>query len=244
MTLARILHVEDNPEWIGVVQRALPDYQLDSAGTYGDALALIRSNPPYDLALVDLSLERDDDGLGGEILDLLKLEYPSTHRVVVTGRPPIGSVRANIYDRYGADEILIKGQLNLPDLRRVISKCLTESLDELPQAVGVRKAMLTQRYRDWRDHVEATVQERLVMAQEYARNAGKLHGQAIRRAQDQVEKWIALRDQVKIICSHLEETFSGIQVMNDCVVAIGELDRAETKVAEDIRALANETSAS
>jgi predicted nucleotide-binding protein len=122
--MARIIHVEDEDEWIQQIRRALADHHVDSARNYPEALALISGGAVYDLALVDLNLEEDDDRLGGEVLDLLKADYPATRRIVVTGRPPAGGMRANILRRYGADEIIIKGTTTLPDLRRVVAAAL------------------------------------------------------------------------------------------------------------------------
>ena len=90
--MARIIRVEDEPDWIEFTRGALADHRVDSASNYAQALELIQGNAPYDIALVDLSLGRDDDRLGGEILDLLKTEYPSTRRIVITGRPPVGGL--------------------------------------------------------------------------------------------------------------------------------------------------------
>lgn len=134
--MARILHVENEPDWIEIVRRALADHDVDSADSYEKALILIRDSPPYDLALVDLNLERENDGLGGEILDLLQVEHPATRRIVATARPPSGSVTRNIFDRYGADEVLIKGQLGLPDLRRAVSASLSKATDHQPDQGG------------------------------------------------------------------------------------------------------------
>src|ERR1700744_1734085 len=55
--LERILHVEDEPDWLKFMRDALADYHVDSAQTFKAALDLIRGNVPYDLALVDLNLE-------------------------------------------------------------------------------------------------------------------------------------------------------------------------------------------
>lgn len=122
--MARILHVEDDDEWINYVQRALADHRVDSAKSYEAALSLISGNVPYDVALVDLNLQENADRLGGEVLDLLMADYPATRRIVVTGRPPTGGMRTNILRRYAADEIILKGDTTLPDLRKAIAEAL------------------------------------------------------------------------------------------------------------------------
>lgn len=122
--MARIIHVEDDSEWIKFARKALADHTVDSANTYIEALLLIRDNPPYDLALVDLNLERNVDRLGGEILDVLKADYPTTRRIVVTGQPPAGGLRDNLFERYGLDDVIIKGEATLPGIRRIVAGAL------------------------------------------------------------------------------------------------------------------------
>ncbi len=84
-----------------------------------------------------------------EILDLLLTRYSSTRRVVVTGRPPWGSLRRNIFERYEVEEIIIKGQLALPDLRRVVEGALDQKMWRAPQDVKLKRSGLRQRLRDW-----------------------------------------------------------------------------------------------
>lgn len=130
--MARIIHIEDEDEWIQHMRRALADHQVDSARTYEEALSLISGNAPYDLALVDLHLGESNDLLGGEVLDLLKADYPATPRIVITGSPPPGGMGANILRRYMAVELIIKGTTTLPDLRRAVAEALAH--DPVPAA--------------------------------------------------------------------------------------------------------------
>jgi CheY-like chemotaxis protein len=240
--MARILHVEDEPEWIEITKRALADHRVDSASNYREALDLICGKAPYDLALVDLNLECDDDGLGGEILDILRLDYPATLRIVVTARPPSGSVRANIFERYGAEEILIKGKLALPDLRRAVAEALSSEHVDLPQTVRIRKSELVQRYMDWRDRLEQQVQTSIFKAEEYVENVRRIHGQAMAEAQAKLAGWRALKERLKTECAQLEATFNGIHSMEEALSAMGKLEQAESRFADEIRAESNRLS--
>jgi CheY-like chemotaxis protein len=124
--LARILHVDDDEEWRKLIKSRLGDHHVDSAETLQDAISLLQAGPPYDVALVDLNLATDSDRQGGDLLDLMRIRYPSTFRVLVTGRPPAGSVRRNVFERYGVEEIIIKSNLDMPDLRRVVEEAIDQ----------------------------------------------------------------------------------------------------------------------
>lgn len=246
--MARILHVENEPEWLNIVRRVLVDHEVASADTYQEALMLIRDNPPYDLALVDLNLERDNDGLGGQLLDMLKIEHPNTRRIVVTARPPSGGVRANIFERFGADEILIKGQLGLPDLRLAVSSSLGKikkvEADELPsQELTQGKATLKQRYRDWSEHVGRVIQERTTRAAEYVSNAEKLHRHALHRARTVLGGWHDLQTRFDAECARLESLFAKIETVTQLRSASEELEHAETRFANEIRIASSGTGA-
>lgn len=241
--MARILHVENEQAWIEIARSALADHQVDSADTYEKALILIRDSPPYDLALVDLNLVRDNDGLGGEILDLLRLDHPKTRRIVVTARPPSGGLRANIFERYGADEILIKGQYGLPDLRRAVSGSLSR-IDEVPAdpetgEFASRKTELRQRYRDWSEHVERIIGERTAKAADDLTNAERLHGHFMTRAKAGLERWHELQKRFATECARLEKLLAEVATTAELRSASETLGHAESRFAREIEQESN-----
>ncbi len=123
---ARILFVDDEQEWLGLIKHALPDYYVDTASTYSEALRLLGTGEPYAAALIDLNLIGSGDQLGGGILTILRDDYPSTRRIVVTGLPPT-SVRS-LFERYDLDDIVLKGSsFSLADVREVVSHALARS---------------------------------------------------------------------------------------------------------------------
>jgi CheY-like chemotaxis protein len=124
--LARILHVDDDESWRQLIKSRLGDHQVDSAESLQEAISLLQASKPYDVALIDLNLATDSDRQGGDLLDLMRIRYPTTRRILVTGSPPAGSVRKNVYERYDVDEIIIKSQLDMPDLRRVVEEAIAQ----------------------------------------------------------------------------------------------------------------------
>jgi CheY-like chemotaxis protein/tRNA A-37 threonylcarbamoyl transferase component Bud32 len=140
--LARILHVDDDESWRQLIKRRLGDHYIDSAGSLQEAIGLLQTESPYDVALVDLNLAGDSDREGGDLLDLMQIRYPFTRRILVTGRPPGGPMRKNLFDRYDVVDILIKGDMDITDLRRVVEEAIaqdaggpSQSLDRLSGTV-------------------------------------------------------------------------------------------------------------
>lgn len=123
----RILVVEDDRDWGNLVSRALPTYHVHVVTSFREAREALRTNAPYDVAIVDFNLldsvQGLDDRLGLDILKLLRTEYPATVRIGMAGSLP-GSVRS-MFDQFGLSDILIKGQgLRLSDFRDVVRQAL------------------------------------------------------------------------------------------------------------------------
>ena len=124
--MARILHVDDDESWRQLIKRRLGDHHIDSAESLQEAIGLLQTESPYDVALVDLNLVTDSDHEGGELLDLMRIRYPFTRRILVTGSPPGGPMRKNIFDRYDVVDILIKRDMDTSDLRRVVEEAIAQ----------------------------------------------------------------------------------------------------------------------
>jgi CheY-like chemotaxis protein len=148
--LARILHVDDDEFWRKLIRSRLGDHDVDSAESLPKAIDLLRSETSYDVALIDLNLAGDNDLQGGDLLDVLRIHYPHTRRILVTGSPPAGSVRRNIFERYDVDEIVIKRDMSLPDLRRVVEEAVARREGEPSESLRRSQSRLQQRFRDWR----------------------------------------------------------------------------------------------
>jgi response regulator RpfG family c-di-GMP phosphodiesterase len=233
-SMARILHVDDEPSWIDLVRKALADHHVDSARSYEDALRLLISQAPYDLALVDFNLIDEGDRMGGEILALLKRRYPSTHRVVVTGTPPGGSVSAN-FDRYAVEAIIIKGKLSLPDLRTVVEDALDRRDDDVEQDVRLQVSELRQRLREMQRNDGSLIGDRVRDAEEYVGNARHLHERSARRAQDRLKEMQALAAFFSSECARMAPLLDSVRSRHEATSAAEELDRLETRIAEQLR---------
>jgi hypothetical protein len=159
---------------------------------------------------VDLHLGESGDRLGGEILDMLMMDYPGTRRIVVTGHPPEGGLRVNIFERYGVDEIIIKGRTTLPDLRRIVTEALRA--DSPASATGgaeIGKSELLVRYRDLRGHLEGIILTRMREARDGVHRQGRSQkGEAGHPAQATENRLLQLRDDFVRHCSEFERVLS------------------------------------
>lgn len=61
-------------------------------------------------------------------MDLMRVRYPHTRRILVTGNPPAGSVRTNLFERYGLDEIIVKSNLDLSSLGTAVEAAIAQGL--------------------------------------------------------------------------------------------------------------------
>jgi CheY-like chemotaxis protein len=150
----RILLVDDEPEYGELIGQALPEYHLDFAKSYDEALDLLKAGLPYDVALVDLNLVRRKlkDQLGKKILAYLLANFPSTRRIALTGASP-GSV-SEIINKYKLDDLLFKRYLDLEDVGVVVEAALARA------SGTVRPALRAEGSKLW-DLLHAFKQKRL-----------------------------------------------------------------------------------
>jgi CheY-like chemotaxis protein len=233
IAMARILHVENEEFWRNLVEGQLQDHHVDSVESLNSAIGLLDTEPAYGVALVDLNLKTDDDGQGGELLDLLRLRYPSTKRIVITGSPPAGSVRKKIFDRYDVEELIIKRNLDIPDLRRTVEEALVSGPGELSQSLRLNRSALRQRFRDWqRIHTNHLREEKRV-AQEHLYDAGKVSGPTRLRAQTAADEAKVREVQFRELSRRLRKIVAEINNEDDLNTALEALEEAEEQFGDD-----------
>lgn len=127
--MKRVLLVDDSREWLDLMDRALPEFIVEKADSFGTAKWLIQTGEAYDLAIVDLNLVEDvnnfggqADGLGDVILDLLHAGFPATRRIALTGMSAESIKR--IFERHDLDDVLIKGHMTMAGLREAVKRAL------------------------------------------------------------------------------------------------------------------------
>jgi CheY-like chemotaxis protein len=226
--LARILHVDDDEPWREIIKRRLGDHHVDSAASLQQAIDLLRTESPYDVALVDLNLETDSDGQGGELLDLMRIRYPATRRILVTATPPAGSVRKNLIEPYDVYEVLIKRDLDLLDLRRVVE----EAIAEPSQSLRVKRSALRQRYQDWQEAQAGRLKNEIRIADQQVHDAARASGPSRQRAQKAMEALKQEEAEFKLTCARLTRLLEDIDDEDRFNAALDALNAAEDSFAE------------
>jgi CheY-like chemotaxis protein len=226
---ARILLVENNPEWLDLIRQALPEYRVDAAQSYDEAVRRIGEGLPYDAAIVDLNLidspaRMAQDRLGGEILLLLRQKHPLTRRLAITGLPP--SAVREIFDRYDVDDLLIKANMTFSDLREVVEVSLARTAADTPAEVRARRLELWEDFRRWREDRTARFDEQARGLQYRLLDSGRLADRGAGKEQAKVRQQLAAltsqRAAFDRACGEVKAVLAGIS-------NAGEVDLAARK---------------
>lgn len=233
--MARILYVDDDKFWRDFVVRRLQDHHVDAVGSLAAGIKVLDSEAEYAVALVDLNLETDRDLQGGELLDLLSSQHPKTKRIVVTGSPPAGSIRKKVFERYDVQELIIKKDLELPDLRRAVEEAIMTGNDDLPQSLRLNRSAVRQRFRDWQliqsDRLRTARRE----AEVHLEDAAKVSAQSRQRAQTVVDQAREREERFRALCGELRETLADISTEQELSLAVEALDNVEERFEDDLR---------
>lgn len=237
--MTRILLVDDESVWRTMIDEGLPEYQVDQAANFVEARALVRGEALYDAAIVDLNLvdgQRRSAGdasagdlLGGEILRELCRVHPWTRRIALTGEPPT-AVRRQVFDRYDVDDLLIKSNFKVADLREVVRAAVARSLDDIPLEVAEQKLELWEDFRSWQESTGQRLGQQLRSLENDLRGGGRLRAEdaEARAALTALKARLAVlkrrRDAFRKQCSKVEATLAAIASTADVSVTSGEVD--------------------
>lgn len=219
--MARILYRQENGDGHST-RRALGGHLVDSLAPGDDASELLSKGPPYDLALVSISLSSDQDREAGELLDLLVARYPDTRRVALTGWPPRAHQTAGIFDRYLVDEIIVQADLDARQLRRAVENTLLIDQGRLPSAAKIERSRLRQEVRDSKRVLGAELRDQIVGMEEYLRATFRVHGQG-RRVEQDIE-----RARARLL--EFESAFDRIGATVDRVSSLEATDRVRAEL--------------
>jgi DNA-binding NarL/FixJ family response regulator len=107
--MERMMIVEDHSAFAQALELVLgPDARISLARTLEEGRALLRTDEPFDVAVLDLSLP---DGVGTELIPEIRDRNPRTSVVVLSAREDIGEVASEA----GADAAIPK-ETPLPEI--------------------------------------------------------------------------------------------------------------------------------
>jgi hypothetical protein len=144
-------------------------------------------------------------------------------------------LRANIFERYGVEEVIIKGHTTLPDLRRIVTEVLhADSSVNATQEFKVRKSELSQRYRDWHGQLEGIIRTRIREAQNDTRGPGRAHGEAGDHTNRDENRLLLLREEFVRQTADFETVLSGAADVPEIIAAGDQMDRMMMRFATRI----------
>jgi CheY-like chemotaxis protein len=161
--LARVLLVDNDPEWLDLIKGSLPDFEVKTARTYDEALQALQAEDFYDVAIIDLNLidspdRRTRDGLGGRLLKTLRRDYPETRRIALTGDPPGSAMQ--VVSLYAVDDLLLKGTMPLSVVPEVVHAVLSRTT-ALPLGIRARRSERQEDFKIWQRAQDAGFERRL-----------------------------------------------------------------------------------
>ena len=225
--MIRVLAVDDDAEWRGLIIQAFPDYRVDTAGSYREALDLLRDGTPYDAAVVDLNLVKDDQ-LGAKFLGHLRDNYPAMPRIALTGTPP-GAVGGLIAE-YGLAELLLKQTMKLSELRKPVEKAFETS--DLPFELRDERGDRWDDFSRWRDPIRRHIDHRAGKLEAERRHAARDSGPR-REAADALAALKASEADFESDCSGVATMLARIRDRADLDAAAREFATLEDKY-EDV----------
>jgi CheY-like chemotaxis protein len=227
----RILLVENGEDWTDLIPRVLPEYQVDVARTFEEALSRLDDGQPYDVSIVDLNL-LDSPGslpdlLGGRVLEHLREYHPGTRRIALTGLPP-GAVRRAVFDKYDVDDLLLKENLAPADIRDVVQVAVARTSPGMPSDVKARLSELWAAFRNWRDSMERWHDQQIGILKERIRVSGVL-GEANQDARKALADLELQQASLAKECAAAEALLTDVVSIEDVARAAVQIDRLKQR---------------
>jgi CheY-like chemotaxis protein len=225
--MTSILLIDDEREWLELIRRALPEYDVDQAESYDDALALLGGGAMYDVAIVDLNLLGiGSDGLGGALLEIMRDRYPSIRRIALTGRR-LTSVRT-VFDRFDVDDLLLKDKtINLAVVREVVEVALGRTNNDVPRELRAMKSEMLTSVRSWKEDILLGLDQRSRTLRNDVSDAAR-EGKRAEDSAKELEALEAMSRNLETECSQLTKFVSGIRTDEEVMSAAQEFERLKS----------------
>lgn len=120
---ASVLIVDDRPNWRQALSSVLEeDYLVKAVATYSEAVeALLSQDPPFDVAVIDIRLEDEDETnvQGLELIGYIREVGISTSPIVLTGYPSPQTTKTALRD-LGVHGYLDKSSFDISEFREAV----------------------------------------------------------------------------------------------------------------------------
>lgn len=236
----RILVVDDDENWRGLIGRLFSEHLVERAATFDEAAKHVEPGGlTYDVAIVDLNLITPEDNvrgdmLGGEILLRLRRNYPSTLRIALTGSPPKGALIKNLVRKYQVYDFFMKGHMDLSDLRDLVLESPAAQaavLDAAPAAPEVEQAKAGQldKLRRWAQPRRSRLRQAIEDLQNKLRFAGRASTDTGASAEEALKAKLnglaAEREELDRECARIETVLAHARTLEEVTRVAEEIDR-------------------
>jgi hypothetical protein len=222
--MSNILLVENEYDWLNLIYQALTGHEVAQAQTYKETMELLAGRVTYHVAIVDLNLLTDNDGLGGELLEIMRKSYPSTRRIALTGEPPT-SAKA-LFEQYDLYDLLLKKNMVLQVVRDVVRTAAEGVADNVPAETRIEQVEIRNAVLSWKSDTLLTLDQRIQTARDEISQAGR----ASEETQDSVYELRVLearKEELEAACSAIIAQATGIQKEQDPARARREFERLQ-----------------
>jgi CheY-like chemotaxis protein len=210
-----------------LIRRALPEYDVDLAQSYDDALAKLAAGVIYDVAIVDLNLLiTGRDLLGGRLLEIMRDQYPSIRRIALTGLPPT-ALKAAIFDRYDVDDLLLKQDIDLAALREAVGTALRRTTNDVPRELKAEKSAMSTSLRTWKASVLLRLNRRAQTLENDVLEAGRV-GKQIEDSAKELAAIEARKRYLEAECSGVAALVSRVRFQQEMMQASQEFERLKS----------------
>lgn len=230
--MARILHLDDNPDWHTFIREALEVHGVYSVGSLDDAQTALRDGSCYDLALVGMTSMSGPAHAGGQLLECLVAWCPSIYRVVVTEWPLPPAETARMFERYSVDEIIDCEGGSAQRLSRAVGNALAVKQRRIPQQTKISRSELRHEIKTSRRVSGAEIRDHINGMEEYVTATSRVPGQG-HRAEQEVERSRFVLRELDLVFERLEETVDQIATPQEATLLREDFRRAKMMFADE-----------
>jgi CheY-like chemotaxis protein len=186
--------------WLDLICQALPGHKVAQAQSYNEAIELLAGAVTYHVAIVDLNLLTDNDGLGGELLKMMRESYPSTRRIALTGATPT-SARA-LFRQYDLYDLLLKENMVLQVVREVVKTAAEGVADDVPANRRIEQAEIRNKVLSWKSSTLLMLDQRMLAARDEISEA-ELLGTRADGAEQELRALEVRKQELEAACSEI-----------------------------------------